>query len=95
MSKAYLMGMLEVDNPDGMGPYLEKVEETVTNHGGRYLVRMGEIHYSEDDPNSIAVIFEFPDAEAAMAWKNSPEYQEILPHRLDNSHGPVLIVDGL
>ena len=41
MSKAYLMGMLEVDNPDGMGPYLEKVEETVTNHGCRYLVRMG------------------------------------------------------
>ena len=46
MSKAYLMGMLEVANPDGMGPYLEKVEETVTNHGGRYL------HLSETSPQT-------------------------------------------
>ena len=41
MSKTYLMGMLQVDNPEGMGPYLEKVQETVANHGGQYLVRLG------------------------------------------------------
>ena len=95
MSKTYLMGMLQVDNPEGMGPYLEKVQETVANHGGQYLVRLGEVLYSEGDPNPAMVILEFPDSESAMAWKDSDEYQEILPHRLNNSHGPVVIGEGL
>ena len=69
MSKTYLMGMLQVDNPEGMGPYLEKVQETVANHGGQYLVRLGEVLYSEGDPNPAMVILEFPDSESAMHGK--------------------------
>jgi uncharacterized protein (DUF1330 family) len=96
MPKAYVVAMLEITNPEGMGPYLGNVGATIAAHGGRYLVKsMGEKLYTENDPNPVTVVLEFPDKEAVMAWKNSAEYQKILSSRLDNSHGPLVICEGL
>ena len=96
MTKAYLVGMVKVTNMEGMAPYMTAVEDTVTEHGGRFLVRhMDEKLHSEDDPNPITVVIEFPDADAAMAWKHSDRYQAILPARLANSEGPLVICDGV
>ena len=96
MAKAYLVAMIKVTNMDGMGPYMAAVPDTVAEHGGRFLVRnMDEKLHSEDDPNPITVVIEFPDAEAAMAWKNSDNYQAILSARLDNSEGPLVICEGV
>jgi uncharacterized protein (DUF1330 family) len=41
------------------------------------------------------VILQFDSVEAAKAWYNSTEYQEILPYRLDNTDDRFLIVEGL
>jgi uncharacterized protein (DUF1330 family) len=88
--------MIKVTNMDGMGPYMAAVEDTITEHGGKFLVRhMDEKLHSEDDPNPITVVIEFPDAVSAMSWKNSDTYQAILPARLDNSEGPLVICDGV
>ena len=96
MTKAYLVGMVKVTNMEGMAPYMAAVEDTVTEHGGKFLVRhMDEKLHSEDDPNPITVVIEFPDADAAMAWKHSDNYQAILPSRLENSEGPLVICDGV
>ena len=35
------------------------VEDTITEHGGKFLVQLDERH-SEDDPNPITVVIEFP-----------------------------------
>jgi len=56
---------------------------------------MGEKLYTEDDPNPITVVIEFPNSEAAMNWKKSDNYQAIVQHRLDNSEGPFVICDGV
>ena len=56
---------------------------------------MDEKLHSEDDPNPITVVIEFPDAVSAMSWKNSDTYQAILPARLNNSEGPLVICDGV
>lgn len=56
---------------------------------------MEEKLYAEDDPNPITVVIEFPDANSAMAWKTSDAYQAILPGRLDNSEGPLVICEGV
>lgn len=43
MPKAYVVAMIQVNNMEGMSPYMAGVEGTVTEHGGRFLVRhMGE-----------------------------------------------------
>ncbi len=40
------------------------------------------------------VVIEFASREAAETWYNSPEYQAILPDRINNSEGHIAIVDG-
>ncbi|WP_394935422.1 DUF1330 domain-containing protein [uncultured Ilumatobacter sp.] len=96
MPKAYVVAMIQVNNMEGMSPYMAGVEGTVMEHGGRFLVRhMGEKLYTEDDPNPITVVIEFPNSEAAMNWKKSDNYQAIVAHRLDNSEGPFVICDGV
>ena len=40
------------------------------------------------------VVLKFPDMVAAKAWYNSPEYQEILPMRLEASNGDLIMVEG-
>ena len=95
MPKAYVVALLKINDPEAMGPYLAAVEKTVTDHGGSYLVRGGAQHYAEGDPNPLAVVLEFPDSGSAIAWKSSGEYQDILPFRLDNSEGPLVICDGV
>jgi uncharacterized protein (DUF1330 family) len=46
------------------------------------------------EPKRI-VILEFADIAAVKRWYNSPEYQKILPMRLDNSTGRAFIVEGV
>jgi uncharacterized protein (DUF1330 family) len=96
MPKGYVVAMIQVNNMEGMLPYMDGVEGTVTEHGGRFLVRhMGEKLYTEDDPNPFTVVIEFPSSEAAMNWKKSDNYQAIVGLRLDNSEGPLVICDGV
>ncbi len=95
--KTYALVELTIDNADGMAPYIENVADTVAAHGGKYLIRAGETEVLEGSIGQypIKVVLEFPSGEAARAWYNSPEYQAILPARLDNSHGNFLLVAGL
>ena len=96
MTKAYVVAMIKVTNMEGMGSYMAGVAQTVDDNGGRFLVRhMEEKLYAEDDPNPITVVIEFPDTNSAMAWKTSDAYQAILPGRLDNSEGPLVICEGV
>jgi uncharacterized protein (DUF1330 family) len=43
----------------------------------------------------IIVILEFPDPASFDRWSNSPEYQKILPYRLQNSKGRLFTVEGV
>ena len=46
------------------------------------------------EPKRI-VILEFADTAAFKRWYNSPEYQKILPARLDNSTARAFVVEGV
>ena len=83
----YALIELEITSRDGMGPYLATVSDTITNHGGKYLVRGGNTEVVEGGLGEypVKVILEFPSMEASKNWYNSAEYQAILPHRTANS----------
>ncbi|MFI4934478.1 MAG: DUF1330 domain-containing protein [Caulobacterales bacterium] len=83
----YALIELEITSMDGMGPYIATVSDTITNHGGKYLVRAGNTEVVEGGLGEYPakVILEFPSMEAAKNWYNSAEYQAILPHRMANS----------
>ena len=92
---AYFVVELDTKNMGAMAEYRAAVPGTLAQYGGRFLVRGGatELVEGEPEPKRI-VILEFADAAAVKRWYHSPEYQKILPGRLDNSSGRAFIVEG-
>ena len=84
---AYALIELEISNMDGMRPYIEAVSDTITSHGGKYLVRAGNTEVVEGGLGEypVKVVLEFPSMDAAKNWYDSAEYQAILSHRTSNS----------
>ena len=79
-----------------MKSYAENVRDTIVAHGGKPVVNGSNITVLEGDWSpSRMVVLQFDSVEAAKAWYNSPEYQEILPHRTANADDCLLIVEGL
>lgn len=93
--KAYMVGQIEVEDPEGYEAYRKDVLPTITAFGGRFLVRGGKMTKIEGEwPFSRAVVIEFPSREAAEGWYRSPAYQKLLPLRLKASRGNFIIADG-
>ncbi len=93
---AYFVIELDITNLAAMGPYRAAVGATIEQYGGRFLARGGatELIEGEPEPKRI-VIIEFADTAAFKRRYNSPEYQRILPGRLDNSTARGFIVAGV
>ena len=93
---AYFVVELEITNSNAMEPYRAAVGATITQYGGRFLARAGATELIEGGPEpKRIVIVEFDDTAAFKRWYNSPEYQKILPGRLDNSTARGFIVEGV
>ena len=86
---AYLVGNLKVTNTEGFTKYRELVAQTIADHGGEYIVADVNSVAVEGDPEHLSVVLKFDDMEALQGWYDSPEYQEILALRTDNSEGIV------
>ena len=92
---AYFVVELDITNMDGMADYRAAVPATLAQYGGKFLTRGGGTELVEGGPEpKRIVILEFADAAAVKRWYNSPEYQKILPGRLQNSTGRAFIVEG-
>jgi len=91
----YFVVELEITNADAMKAYVSAVPAMVAQYGGRYLTRGGPTELIEGGPEpNLIIIIEFPDKAAFKRWYDSPEYQKILPDRLDNSNGRSFVVEG-
>ncbi len=95
MTKGYIIAEMEITKPEGYTAYTRQVLATITAYGGRFLVRGGEAQLVEGTaPPKRIVVLEFDSPAQAMAWYNSPEYQAILPLRLNSSTGRMICVAG-
>ena len=47
-----------------------------------------------DRQEDVHAIFEFPDKESALAWRNSEAYKDILPHRENNTTNTYFAIIG-
>jgi uncharacterized protein (DUF1330 family) len=86
---------------EAMKLYREKAFDTPIPYGGKTIALTSELDIREvrrDKPWTPArlLIIEFPTIAAARAWYDSPEYQALLPLRID-ARGPdnMVIVDGI
>ena len=96
MPKGYMLVEVTVHDPAAYEVYRRQVMATVEAYGGRFLVRGGPAELVEGSgaPGRV-VVLEFPSPDAARSWYASPGYQAILPHRLDNSTGRMICVEGV
>ena len=92
MPKGYIIGEIEITNLDGYEKYRSQSPDLIAQFGGRFIVRGGEAQLLEGEGDvKRAVVIEFDSYERAIEFYNSPAYQAILPHRLENSKVPRLI----
>ena len=92
----YLIGTIDIKNPEAYKEYLAKVTDIVEKFGGEYLVRAGEYTVMEGKWDySRNVVIKFPSYEKALEWYNSEEYKPVRQIRLDNSVGNFIIVKGV
>ncbi|OBI14259.1 hypothetical protein A5714_13905 [Mycobacterium sp. E2462] len=93
----YALCELEPGDLHGMQPYLDGVAETITSHGGRYLVAGQSPEVIEGGPGEypVKVVLEFPSVEAFKTWYASAEYQAILPFRRNNSTANFYVMEGV
>lgn len=93
--RAYLIANIDVHDADAYQAYRSRTGAIVERHGGRFIVRGGNIHPLEGEAWARRlVIIEFPDLEAANSFYTSEGYQEVIPLRTCASEGSLLIVEG-
>ncbi len=75
--------------------YVERVPEIIENHGGKYLVRGGEVipMFGKWDPERI-ILIEFETLEKLRNCFDSKEYLEIAPFRENSTITKSIVVNG-
>lgn len=86
----------DVTNPQAYRDYLKLITPTVGEFGGRYLIRAGEIHFSDSDwkPDRL-VVMAFDKRADAEAWVHSTKTAPIHEMRRANAVSRLIIIDGV
>lgn len=84
---AYFVFNYRVNNQEAYQGYLAEVPKVLEAHGAEILAADFESEIVEGDAGHVTVVLRFPSKEAARAWYDSPEYQQIIALRTDNSEG--------
>lgn len=88
-----IAAITDVNFGDEIVTYLQRIDDTLTPFGGRYLVHGGPKSILEGDWPGDVVILEFPDRVSAAGWYASDAYRAIRPLRTENSTNHVILID--
>ena len=92
----YLITDLDIHDSEVFAEYQARFPSIIERHGGRYLVRGGEVRVMSGEWNlHRVIIFEFPDHEALRATFNDPEYQPLIAIRERSARSKAFMVDGV
>lgn len=95
MAKAYLIGEIDVHDPNTYANYTAQTPAAVAKHGGRFIVRGGASEAREGEPpKGRVVVIEFPSLEAARTFYESEDYQPLIPIRQSAASGRIFLVEG-
>ena len=94
--RAYIVLEIEVVDPVKYDKYRQISGASIEQYGGRFIVRGGKLEVLEGDwaPKRL-VVLEFPSADQAKAWFNSPEYAPAKAIRKEAARAKVIVVDGV
>jgi uncharacterized protein (DUF1330 family) len=84
-----------VIDPEKYQQYLQRVPETISRFGGRYLARGNRVLQALGDWNpERMILLEFSSPENICRWLSSPEYQAIKRFREEGADTRAIIVEG-
>lgn len=93
---AYMIVQGKNYNPADLGPYAASLPPIYAKYGGRYVAFTTDIDVAEGDNDAQAVIVSaWPDAAAARAFWDSPEYADAIKLRDGIGEFEVIIIDAL
>ena len=81
---AYLVGQIDVSDPDGYAKeYLPKAREIIKAHGGRLIAAAGaaatgsQVVAIDGEAPKRVVIYMYPSMDALRAWRDDPAYVQV------------------
>jgi uncharacterized protein (DUF1330 family) len=86
MAAYLLFDNVEVSDPAALAEYFPQAAKLVAEHGGRYV--------AVDAGLKSVVLMEFPDADSARAWYDSPAYQPLKAIRHGAARNNAVLIDG-
>lgn len=93
---AYVIATVHVKDPVRYEDYKVLVPSSIAAFGGRFVARGGKTDVLEGDWNpQRLVILEFPNAERARQWYESPEYAAARALRQATSTGSLVLIEGV
>jgi uncharacterized protein (DUF1330 family) len=88
----YLVGVVDITDPDTYAQYEAGGYESVTKHGVEPLAVTDSPEAIEGTlPGQRVVLLRFKDREHLDRWYKSPEYQRVKPLRLKASETKLLV----
>ena len=96
MTKGYWVAFVNVKNKEEYQKYADLAGPAINLHGGKFLVRGGNVENFEGKNYERIVISVFESSEKAKECYNSKEYQQALGFLNENNSERIIhIVDGL
>lgn len=93
---AYLVFIKEKTlDPAEMAVYQQEVSALLGTFGLKVLAAYGAQEILEGGPAEGVVIAEFPSAEDAKGWYNSPAYKVVRQHRFKGAEYRCILVQGV
>jgi len=91
----YIVAGLEITDSEEFQKYRDQIAATVKQYGGAFVVRGGQGEKLEGawNPNRVSIL-EFPSAERAKQWHQSPEYSAIFTFRRPAVRADLVLVHG-
>jgi uncharacterized protein (DUF1330 family) len=92
---AYLIARVQILNLERYRAYMDATPAVVSQYGGKFIVRGGDILTLEGEPEQRRlVIIQFPTKEHAEAFYSSPEYAKAKQLRAGAASGQFLLIEG-
>ena len=93
---AFIIVDVKITNPGDYEEYKKLTPASIAAYQGSFVVRGGSTETLEGDwvPERI-VVLQFPDAERARQWWNSPEYADAKLIRQRAAFTRMILVDGI
>lgn len=92
----YVIAQSSVQDADKLNEYAVAAGPTIAAHGGKILGYADPAKVVEgENAHPRTVMLQFESQEAFQAWYDSPEYQKILPLRLESTQGTLITVNGI